>query len=1332
MFRRIDGHRGISRPMFTTVTRYRKIFVGILLAIAVAMAATIMILPRLLDLDNYRPRILSIVQNALNRQVSYESSSFSWQFGPAFSFGKVVIKEKTGGTSLLEADRITFSLALLPLLHNEVRLRDLVLDRPRLQLDRNKAGGLNIDDLFAGEPGGRKINLNALKISNGRVSFTDRFGTGEATAVALEEIDLSVRNPNRGETAAIKLSSSLVANGSRARLNITGTAAIPPAGKPLPTTAVDLAITAKNLDMNSYWPFYGRYLPITGLSGELELDGKYTGTIREFTSSGRLQGKRFRLDYPTVFPAPLSSGNVTLSYQMERTPQNLTARAIDLSVDGFRVRGNCSVSDIHSTDPRIFVHASTAPFRFEECSKYIPYGIIPAATSGFIRQHIREGVFRVDQVRLDGRLSTLRQMGQGDNYKALFVGARVDQGVMTTGPDIPTISGISGTLELTGKDFILRGMKGKFGSSPFTLDGKVADFSLDRPTSYPFTMTMEPAQTEVAWLLRQDTAGQAFFSGQSKLNLTGTGSADDYRLTGSWDLTRADYRYLQLVHKPVGLSNRLSFNAHLDTEAASVSDARYELPDLSVIANATYRYSDEDNSTLAFTATSNQFAIKPNLTVFPLLQHYQPGGMMQATISGSGSPATDKLALHGAMTLANVSIRPPAQLPQVSGINGTINFTGTTLETEQLTGKLGNSPLTIAGRLDDFAKPDIDLDFSSQGLHLEDLGFHSSGKEVTVENLVGRLSLRKDNLTIAALSGEVLHSKFSLTGEVLDISNPQISLDVDFPVLRVEDLLPLTRLTLGDKTTDQPGVDIIKARVSIGSGAVRNFTFKQFRTDLSLEKNQLAVHSVNVGIFGGTVSGSGHADFSMNGEPRYEARYRLAHVVADEFLQTAGLQRMTTGKLSGEGEMTARGDSLEALKASATLSGELTLEDGLINIHTDAAQKKGGGFPFKSIKSRLSFANNMLALQSARIDAFDGVITGVGSVDLHNPHDPGYQFTVQFENLDAGPFFQAAGLPQISSGRLTLTSELSARGSSLDALQSSARGFAELALSDGILLLPTESKRPKAGKLPFKSIKSRLSIDRQVLTMESARIDAFDGVTTGSGVADFSNPQSPGYQLRIQLSAVDAVSLSQTVGVQRELSGSLALRGDFTAVGDSTAELKKTVQGPLELHFEKGVIYQLPLVSKIFSLLNVSQLLDFRLPDLMSEGMPYDRIDGNFAFRDGSVATSDLTVQSKSINMTLVGKANLVKENIDATIGVQPLQTVGRIISRIPVIGWLLTGKSRDVLVVYYTAKGPWGNPTVTSTSTAALSRGVVDIFKRIYNLPEEMITDPGQVILGN
>jgi uncharacterized protein YhdP len=253
-----------------------------------------------------------------------------------------------------------------------------------------------------------------------------------------------------------------------------------------------------------------------------------------------------------------------------------------------------------------------------------------------------------------------------------------------------------------------------------------------------------------------------------------------------------------------------------------------------------------------------------------------------------------------------------------------------------------------------------------------------------------------------------------------------------------------------------------------------------------------------------------------------------------------------------------------------------------------------------------------------------------------------------------------------------------------------------------------------------------------VLDIPSLRIETFDGVLSGIGVVDFGAPDGPGYTVSCQMESVDAAKLFKTFGVTKDVSGRLTMHGELTARGNSGDALKKSLQGPVGIHLEKGVIKKYMFLSKVFSLLNVSQLLDFQLPDLVSSGMPYNRIDGSFDFQDGIAATKDLSMNSPSVNVTVVGSSDLVKQEIDLVVGVQPLQTVGKIISRIPVMGWILTGGDRKFLITYYEARGHWDDPTVTAIPFSSLSNGVLNIFKRAFSLPDKLFTEPGKVILNN
>ncbi len=178
-------------------------------------------------------------------------------------------------------------------------------------------------------------------------------------------------------------------------------------------------------------------------------------------------------------------------------------------------------------------------------------------------------------------------------------------------------------------------------------------------------------------------------------------------------------------------------------------------------------------------------------------------------------------------------------------------------------------------------------------------------------------------------------------------------------------------------------------------------------------------------------------------------------------------------------------------------------------------------------------------------------------------------------------------------------------------------------------------------------------------------------------------------------------------------------------------DIKRSALGNLRLRLEEGKLRKFNVLSKLFSLLNLSQLLKFQLPDMVHGGMPYNEIKGSFAVRDGSVATQDLFIKSDAINISVIGSADIVRELLDFTIGVQPLQTVDKVVNRIPVVGWLLTGKDRSVVTAYYEAKGSWSDPQVKSVSVKSLSKGAWNVFRRVFELPVRLFSDTGEVLLG-
>jgi uncharacterized protein involved in outer membrane biogenesis len=170
----------------------------------------------------------------------------------------------------------------------------------------------------------------------------------------------------------------------------------------------------------------------------------------------------------------------------------------------------------------------------------------------------------------------------------------------------------------------------------------------------------------------------------------------------------------------------------------------------------------------------------------------------------------------------------------------------------------------------------------------------------------------------------------------------------------------------------------------------------------------------------------------------------------------------------------------------------------------------------------------------------------------------------------------------------------------------------------------------------------------------------------------------------LQKEQEERIEISGRVHVDR-----LELRGE----GEDFQRVKESLNGTLRLEVENGIIERWRTLGRIFSILNVSQWFWGRLPDLKTKGLPYRQIMANIQVKDGVASTEDFILQSDAIRITLLGKIDLVKNQIDATIGVHPLVTIDMILSHLPLAGYVLTGQDKAFLSYVYEVKGDRDDP---------------------------------------
>jgi len=268
-------------------------------------------------------------------------------------------------------------------------------------------------------------------------------------------------------------------------------------------------------------------------------------------------------------------------------------------------------------------------------------------------------------------------------------------------------------------------------------------------------------------------------------------------------------------------------------------------------------------------------------------------------------------------------------------------------------------------------------------------------------------------------------------------------------------------------------------------------------------------------------------------------------------------------------------------------------------------------------------------------------------------------------------------------------------------------------------------------RIPFQDVRTQLVFDGQVLAFDSLELSTMNGKVVLQGAVDITE-EAPKYEIALKTDSISSRRLNRELGLRRVLTtGPLTLRGGISCRGKTIADLEKTAEGDIGFTVAGGNINGFSVLSKILSILNVSQLLKMQLPDMTSDGMPYNEIRGHFNVYNGILYTNDLVLKSDSMNVAIVGKFDMINETIDMTVGVQPLQTIDKIVGIVPIVGWIITGKDRTLFMIYFSVKGPANDPVVTAIPFQSMATGVFDIFKRIFMLPVEIFTNTSDVFIG-
>jgi uncharacterized protein YhdP len=204
--------------------------------------------------------------------------------------------------------------------------------------------------------------------------------------------------------------------------------------------------------------------------------------------------------------------------------------------------------------------------------------------------------------------------------------------------------------------------------------------------------------------------------------------------------------------------------------------------------------------------------------------------------------------------------------------------------------------------------------------------------------------------------------------------------------------------------------------------------------------------------------------------------------------------------------------------------------------------------------------------------------------------------------------------------------------------------------------------------------------------------------------------------------AASSASIDSTMSCLLEkpdlIDGQFDLAGHLETEGPE-ARLNQSISGQMGLTATNGRIYRFNLLSKTLAVVNLTELFRGKLPDLMKDGLAYDRIDIQANIENSVCTIKQAVIDGSSADIAGQGTVNLVTGETDMIVLVSPFKTVDALVKYTPVIGDWLGGTLVSIPV---RVSGAFSDPTVTPLSPTAVGSSLLNLMKNTVGLPVKLI----------
>src|SRR5271165_1050932 len=283
----------------------KKHWLRIVVIVVAVLVVIIIVLPFLIDVNSYRPKIESDASSALGRQVTVGNLGLSLLSGTVEADNVAVADDPAFSKSpFLTAKSLKIGVELMPLIFSkELKITEIVLEQPQITLLRTANGTWNYSTL--GGPSAKKtepksgqaaptnLSVGKLRVNDGVLSMGR--ANSKANPRVYNKLNITVTDFSATSQFPFTLTANTPSGGT---VDISGKA-----GPINPTDAAKTPFDTKVKINNANLAATGFLDPASGIGGLASLDGTLTSDGSKAKAVGTFTGTKLTLA-PKATPAP--------------------------------------------------------------------------------------------------------------------------------------------------------------------------------------------------------------------------------------------------------------------------------------------------------------------------------------------------------------------------------------------------------------------------------------------------------------------------------------------------------------------------------------------------------------------------------------------------------------------------------------------------------------------------------------------------------------------------------------------------------------------------------------------------------------------------------------------------------------------------------------------------------------------------------------------------------------------------------------------------------------------------------------------------------------------